>query len=58
MRGPRSAGPSKATHGATAEITRASPLSKPFDSMCKGRNGNMHPTPIENKKIRLMSGKN
>lgn len=43
--GPNTAGPSRAMHGATADIKRASPRSKPNDNMCSGRKGNMQPTP-------------
>lgn len=47
MRGPNTAGPSKAMQGAMADIRRASPLSKPTESICSGRNGNMQPTPTK-----------
>lgn len=49
INGPKTAGPSSAIHGATADIRRASPLSRPTDNMCSGRNGNMQPTPTEHK---------
>lgn len=48
--GPNRAGPSRAMHGATADIKRASPLSKPSDSICGGRKGNIQPTPERKQK--------
>lgn len=45
IRGPNIAGPRRAIHGATADMTRDSPLSRPTESMCSGRNGNIQPIP-------------
>lgn len=49
-KGPAIAGPSNAMQGATIDTSLASPLSKPIWSMCNGRKGNIHPTPVRNKK--------
>lgn len=54
IRGPRTAGPRRAMHGAMADMRRASPLSSPTDSICSGRNGKMHPMPVEQIDIYAM----